>query len=306
MSSKMKNSNSGPDVARVADAGALQVVDRLAGDVAGIAAVVLAGDRGPGCCRSSTAWGSRRTGRSMAVSGCGTTSMSLSLIACQPRMLEPSKPRPSSNTSSSSLSTGNREVLPQTGEVHKPQIDGLDILLPAQRQYFFRGHNPVLSNKNHVSVVSQSARWVAGASWHDRPASGTGTPAVCKPSAIPAHCPRHRRPQSLLSSGLEMTLPFLDGWAGGHCRVRFISDACLDCKHRVLVSQQIRPRRGEKEGGGRKGEGRTAADTNPVLLPSPLPPPPSAFPTFPLPSEPPWFGRAGCSGRGGQNPRRRF
>ena len=41
-----------------------------------------------------------------AVSGCGTTSMSLSLIACQPRMLEPSKPRPSSNTSSSSLFTG--------------------------------------------------------------------------------------------------------------------------------------------------------------------------------------------------------
>ena len=32
--------------------------------------------------------------------------MSLSLIACQPRMLEPSKPRPSSKTSSSSLPTG--------------------------------------------------------------------------------------------------------------------------------------------------------------------------------------------------------
>ncbi len=47
-----------------------------------------------------------QNGSSTAVSGWGTTSMSLSLIACQPRMLEPSKPRPSSKTSSSSLSTG--------------------------------------------------------------------------------------------------------------------------------------------------------------------------------------------------------
>src|SRR3989304_1457591 len=50
--------------------------------------------------------GSLQNGSSTAVSGCGTTSMSLSLMACQPRMLEPSKPSPSSNTSSSSLSTG--------------------------------------------------------------------------------------------------------------------------------------------------------------------------------------------------------
>ena len=47
-----------------------------------------------------------QNGSRTAVSGCGTTSMSLSLIACQPRMLDPSKPSPSSNTSSSSLSTG--------------------------------------------------------------------------------------------------------------------------------------------------------------------------------------------------------
>ena len=50
--------------------------------------------------------GSAVNGSRTAVSGCGITSMSLSLIACQPRMLEPSKPRPSSKTSSSSLSTG--------------------------------------------------------------------------------------------------------------------------------------------------------------------------------------------------------
>ncbi len=31
----------------------------------------------------------------LAVSGCGTTSISLALIACQPRVLDPSNPRPS-------------------------------------------------------------------------------------------------------------------------------------------------------------------------------------------------------------------
>src|SRR4029078_7720278 len=45
-------------------------------------------------------------GSTNAVSACGSRSMSLSLIACQPRMLEPSKPRPSSNVSSSSFETG--------------------------------------------------------------------------------------------------------------------------------------------------------------------------------------------------------
>ena len=45
-------------------------------------------------------------GSTKALPGTGTSSMSLSLIACQPRMLEPSKPSPSSKTSSSSLPTG--------------------------------------------------------------------------------------------------------------------------------------------------------------------------------------------------------
>ena len=43
-----------------------------------------------------------------AVSGTGLTSMSDSLIACQPRMLEPSNPRPSSKVSSS-ISRGGTE-----------------------------------------------------------------------------------------------------------------------------------------------------------------------------------------------------
>ncbi len=50
--------------------------------------------------------GSFVNGSSTAVSGCGTRIMSLSLMACQPRMLEPSKPRPSSKMSSVSLFAG--------------------------------------------------------------------------------------------------------------------------------------------------------------------------------------------------------
>ena len=48
--------------------------------------------------------------RSMnAVEASGMMSMSLSLIAFHPRMLEPSNPKPSSNDDSSSLSTGTEK-----------------------------------------------------------------------------------------------------------------------------------------------------------------------------------------------------
>src|SRR5713226_2284596 len=49
---------------------------------------------------------SLQNGSMNAVSATGMTSMSDSLIACQPRMLEPSKPRPSSKTASSRASAG--------------------------------------------------------------------------------------------------------------------------------------------------------------------------------------------------------
>src|SRR6516162_152243 len=49
---------------------------------------------------------SLQNGSMNAVSGTGMTSMSDSLIACQPRMLDPSKPRPSSKTCSSRASAG--------------------------------------------------------------------------------------------------------------------------------------------------------------------------------------------------------
>src|SRR3989442_997912 len=49
---------------------------------------------------------SLQNGSMKAVSATGMTSMSDSLMACQPRMLEPSKPSPSSKTDSSRASAG--------------------------------------------------------------------------------------------------------------------------------------------------------------------------------------------------------
>src|SRR5512138_308053 len=50
--------------------------------------------------------GSAMNGSMTAVSGSGTTSMSEAWIACQPRMDEPSNPRPASKTSSVSSYSG--------------------------------------------------------------------------------------------------------------------------------------------------------------------------------------------------------
>ena len=71
-----------------------------------------------------------------SVSGCGTSSMSDSLIGIHPRMLDPSNPMPSSNTSSSSDLGRDGEVLPQAGEVHEPQVDGLDLAFAEEGQDF--------------------------------------------------------------------------------------------------------------------------------------------------------------------------
>jgi purine nucleoside phosphorylase len=63
------------------------------------------------------------------VSGSGITSMSLALMGCQPRMLEPSKPKPSSKLVSSKFAHGYREVLPHAGKIHKAKIDHFHALL---------------------------------------------------------------------------------------------------------------------------------------------------------------------------------
>ncbi len=73
-----------------------------------------------------------------AVSGTGFSSMSDSLIACQPRMLEPSKPKPRSKVSRSSSLGRDGEVLPESGEIHEAQVDHLDFLPVDELQYFLR------------------------------------------------------------------------------------------------------------------------------------------------------------------------
>jgi hypothetical protein len=53
--------------------------------------------------------GRAKNGSIWAVDGSGTASMSETLIACQPRIEEPSKPTPSLNVSSSQDSIGNEQ-----------------------------------------------------------------------------------------------------------------------------------------------------------------------------------------------------
>ena len=89
----------GAEIGGVGEAGVLEIQLGLLGDPAGIAIVVLAGDgiddvadhhQGSGFVEGSIT----------AVSGSGINSMSLSLMAAQPRMEEPSMPKPSSKVSS--------------------------------------------------------------------------------------------------------------------------------------------------------------------------------------------------------------
>ena len=80
-------------------------------------------------------------GSTIAVSACGTTSMSLSLIACQPRIDEPSKPKPSSKLASVRAFTGIVKCFCVPGKIHEPQVDGADLSTfgAADGQNFTRG-----------------------------------------------------------------------------------------------------------------------------------------------------------------------
>src|SRR5262249_808291 len=71
---------------------------------------------------------SLQNGSMKADSGTGITSMSDSLIACQPRIDEPSKPRPSSKTDSSRASAGLVTGCDMRGEDMKGRSTGLTFL----------------------------------------------------------------------------------------------------------------------------------------------------------------------------------
>jgi hypothetical protein len=70
-----------------------------------------------------------------------SASMSDSLIACQPRMLDPSKPSPSvEHCPHRSCSTGMEKVLLHSREVHEPEVNNFDILFLHQVEHVFRSH----------------------------------------------------------------------------------------------------------------------------------------------------------------------
>ena len=95
----------GAEIGGVGEAGILQIHLGLAGDPARVAVVVLARDR-----IDHVAQHHQRLGFVEGIDeggvGSGISSMSLSLIAAQPRMLDPSIPKPSSKEVSSSSVIG--------------------------------------------------------------------------------------------------------------------------------------------------------------------------------------------------------
>ena len=82
--------------------------------------------------------------------------MSDSLMAFQPRMELPSKPKPSVNESSSSLCDRHRGVLPDPEQVDELEVDELGAVLLCELQYLGWCHDalssfgPLVSNNSPV------------------------------------------------------------------------------------------------------------------------------------------------------------
>jgi hypothetical protein len=66
--------------------------------------------------------------------------MSLALIGCHPRMLEPSKAEPVLEAALVQLADRNREVLPQARKIHEPQIHHLRAVFLGEGQDLFGFH----------------------------------------------------------------------------------------------------------------------------------------------------------------------
>ena len=112
----------GSEEGGVGHAGAGEVFLGALGDAARVAGVEFAGAGFGRRCRSSERVGSAMKGSMKAVSGSGMASMSLASMLFQPRMLEPSKPRPSVKISSVSSRIG------QVKCCHVPKVfDKLDV-----------------------------------------------------------------------------------------------------------------------------------------------------------------------------------
>ena len=73
--------------------------------------------------------GLAKNGSRRAVAGSGIASMSDSLMPIQPRIDEPSKPRPSSNVSSSQRSMGKEQCCQRAEHVDELQVDHFGMVL---------------------------------------------------------------------------------------------------------------------------------------------------------------------------------
>ena len=123
----------GTDEARVGDARFLQVRLGLAGDVPRVAREVLSGHRIDDVGDDADV-GFAKNGSRQRRLGSGMASMSDSWMAIQPRIDEPSKPRPSLNVSASQSSIGKRAVLPAAEHVDELQIDHLGLVFLGERE----------------------------------------------------------------------------------------------------------------------------------------------------------------------------
>ena len=130
----------GADEAGVGDAGALKVVDGFAGDVAGVAGVIFAGD---GVLDVADHHERGERGERIDEGGFGLGDDEH--IALVNRL-------PSADAGAVEaeavfenvfveLVDGDGEMLPEAGKIHETQIDGLHIFLAAQSQHFFGLHS---------------------------------------------------------------------------------------------------------------------------------------------------------------------
>ena len=88
-----------------------------------------------------------------AVSASGTTSMSLVWMDCQPRMLDPSKPRPSSKIPSVSSSTGTEKCCHSPGKSMNLKSTIIALFSFASFYYVFGCHCvPPLINLNSDQI----------------------------------------------------------------------------------------------------------------------------------------------------------
>ena len=130
----------GADEAGVGDAGALQIVDRLAGDVARIARVVFARDRVLHVADDAERGdhGERIDERRIGLRQQQHVALVDRLPAADAGAVEAEAVF---KRFFFELRNGNREVLPDAGEVHEPHVDCFDVALATHRQNRLRCHS---------------------------------------------------------------------------------------------------------------------------------------------------------------------